>query len=142
MRHALAILLFAQPLSASADIPPSPVVGPELMLVSVDHRAGADAPAGDREAVTESVRSQLYERDGRVRRCLASSDLREDPLRSRTRRITVVFHFSRSGRPRVTAEGSTVPAHVRSCVLEAARSIRVSSAPRGAVVVRAVYELR
>jgi hypothetical protein len=140
MRNALAFAIVLMPLSAQADIPPRQP-RPTLSLVPVDYRAGGDAPAPDNEAVTASVRDQLYARDGRVGQCLRGSDLREDPLRTRTRRVTVVLRFSRSARPAVSTEGGSMPAHVRSCILEAARSIRSSTTPRGTVTVRAVYEL-
>ena len=119
-----------------------PVVQNSNVLVSVDWRAGASAPTPDTEAVTSEVRNDLAIAEERIERCIDGADLREDPLRSRTRRLTVVFHFSRSGTPRVSVERNTMPPLVRQCILEAARSVRASTAPRGDVTVRAVYELR
>lgn len=133
--------------SAQADVyVPQPVVRPVLTprLAMVTASPAPDAPAGDVTTVETAVRAHLSSAHSRVSRCLNNVDLREDPLRSRTPRIELRFRFSRSGRPsRVWVHRNEgMPRAAEACVLEAARAVSVTPAPRGEVLVRAVYVLR
>jgi hypothetical protein len=135
--------LVTQPTRADVYVPHvrvDPV--PTINLVSVDYRASSDAPQADTSAVTGEVQARLQSLDARIDQCIGRADLREDPLRSRTRRMIVVLRFSRSSTPQVSVErGGSMPAVARRCVVEAARSVRSSTVPRGDVTIRAVYEL-
>ncbi len=131
--------------SASADVyVPQPVVRPVLSprLAMVSASAAPDAPAEDVRETERSVRAQLASSLTRVRRCLNGIDLRDDPLRSRTPRMEVRLRFARSGRPTVSVHRNDgMPQAAASCVLEAARAVSLRPAPRGTVLVRAVYTL-
>lgn len=140
----LSSVLFAT--SAHADIVvPRPNVRAvlNLSLAMVSASAHTGAPAGDVAMVERAVRDQLGAGHGRVRRCLANVDLREDPLRNRARRIEIRMVLSRSGRPeRVWVHHDEgMPRAARSCVLEPIRAVNVRPAPRGGVLVRIVYEI-
>ena len=144
LAFALVLALGAAP--ARADVVPidprvRPVLAPRLVMVSAG--AAPDAPAADVAAVERAVREQLAAAQSRVRRCLDGFDLREDPLRSRARRLELRLRFSRRGRPaRVWVhQNDGMPRAAEACVLEAARAVNVP-APRGEVLVRAVYALR
>jgi hypothetical protein len=66
------------PVSAQADLvaeSPMVVAAPDLMLVSVDWRAGASAPGPDTQAVTPDVRDGLSSRQSRIEQCLRGADL-------------------------------------------------------------------
>lgn len=119
-----------------------PVLAPQLTMVSA--APAPDAPADDVASVERSAREQLAAAQTRIRRCLDRVDLRQDPLRSRTPRVELRLRFSRSGRPaRVWVHRNDgMPAAAERCVLEAARAVSVRPAPRGEVLVRAVYMLR
>lgn len=118
--------------------------GPRVELAMVAASAAADAPDGDVARIQSDVHGQLARASRRVQRCLAGDDLREDPLRSRARRMEIHVRLTRSGRPeRVWVQRDTgMPPAARRCLLEAVRAVSVRPAPRGDVLVRVVYQLR
>lgn len=147
IRSALVVALMVASASARADglgPEPPPARTPRIELAMVTAAAAPDAPGGDIARVQTDVQGQLARATGRVQRCLAGDDLREDPLRSRARRMEIHVRLTRSGRPeRVWVESDTgMPPAARRCLLEAVRAVSVRPAPRGDVLVRVVYQLR
>jgi len=147
VRGALLVALMVAPASARADalVPePRAARSPRVELALVAAAAAPDAPGGDIARVQSDVHGQLARATGRVQQCLAGDDLREDPLRSRARRMEIHVRLTRSGRPeRVWVHSDTgMPPAARRCLLEAVRAVSVRPAPRGDVVVRVVYQLR
>ena len=147
IRSALIVALMVSSASARADIvePERPAArAPRVELAMVTAAAAPDAPGGDIARVQSDVHGQLARATGRVQRCLAGDDLREDPLRSRVRRMEIHVRLTRSGRPeRVWVHSDTgMPPAARRCLLEAVRAVAVRPAPRGDVLVRVVYQLR
>jgi hypothetical protein len=140
----LLLPLFLAASAARADIPPRAPASVALYLAGVFASAAPDAPSEDVSRIEGDVRGQMYSAQRRIDRCLGSFNLREDPLRSRARRMELRLRFARSGRPNRVwiATNTGVPSVAQQCVLEAARSISVRPAPRGNVLVRVAYELR
>lgn len=104
--------------------------------------AEAEAPDADARHLMHEVRRSLRRNRSRLRRCLADVDLREDPVRDRTRRVTGRMRFSRSGRPDVSiVRARGIPRAARQCVLEVARSVS-GPAPRGEVTLTFVYAVQ
>jgi hypothetical protein len=137
-------VLLAAPLSADV-VPNEPLrpAMPRAELASVSASPAPDAPQEDVARVEEHVHEQLSRSMQRIERCIGDADLREDPLRSRARRMEIHLRVTRSGRAeRVWVHReSGIPPSARRCLLEAVRTIAVRPAPRGDVLVRVVYEL-
>ena len=110
-----------------------------LSALSLDH---TDAPPADASSVRREARRDLAARRVRIERCLASVDLRRDPLRAGARFLQGRLTFDRSRRPtlEITHTGG-LPRAARGCLQEALRSISVRTRPRGQVVLRFRYTL-
>jgi hypothetical protein len=122
---------------------PPPPSGPSLQLVLVSGSGARGVPAEDVSRVEAAVQSHLASQRRRVDLCLRNADLREDPMRSRVRRIELRVRVDRTGRGRASVQRNDgMPAAVRSCVLESLSGVNVRPGPRGEVTVRVVYELR
>ncbi len=139
----LFVLFLATPAHADVVVPHYRVQPVATVHLSGVRRVSTDAPTEDAEAVLRETRSQLYGAQARIDRCMRGVDLREDPLRSRSRSLSGTLVFTRSGRPTVEIDRVRgLPSGARACVEEAVRSIAVRTAPRGRVEVRFTYSLR
>lgn len=128
---------------ARADVAPRHPAGPRVQLVLLSASGARGVPAEDTARVESAVRAHLARQYRRVQLCLANADLREDPMRSRGRRLELRIDVDRGGQGRATVQrDSAMPAAARSCLLEVASGVHVRPAPRGDVQVRVVYELR
>lgn len=129
---------------ADAVVEPMPIErNPGVQLASVSATPGPGVPAEDTRAVERETRAALYGQNARIRTCLAGVDLRRDPLRGRARGLSGTLVFSRSRRANARVDRATdVPEAARSCIMEAVRSVAISTAPRGNVEVRFRYTVR
>ena len=129
---------------ADAVVEPMPIEhNPSVRLSSVAATPGPGVPADDTRAVEREVRSALYGQSARIQTCLAGIDLRRDPLRGRARGLSGTLVFTRSRRASARVDRATdVPEAARSCIMEAVRSVAISTVPRGNVEVRFRYTLR
>lgn len=140
---ALGVLLAAGSASADAPAPPGRRVAPRtgrLVLFSVDvaeRGRGADRAASE-------LRRELRSRQSRLDACVGDVEMREDPLRVRSRTVSGTVAFTAVRRPsnvRVSHAGGA-PAGARRCVAELMRSVQLHTPPRGRVVLRFRYEVR
>lgn len=109
----------------------------------VSASAARGVPAEDVARVEAAVQGYLAAQRRRLELCLGNADLRQDPMRSRLRRLEIRLQVDRSGRARALVHRDEgMPAVARRCLLEAASGFSVRPAPRGEVSVRVVHELR
>lgn len=140
---ALLVLGFTLPAQADIVVPRPRVRAVATAQLTSLRRVSSDAPAADRRAVLRELRAQLGRQRHRIDRCLAGLDLREDPLRRRSRTLRGRLTFDRSGRPTVQIDRTRgFPRAARACIEEGVRAVAVSTAPRGRLVVAFTYTLR
>ncbi len=132
--------------SASADIVyPGPPTPPALhfMGATVTATASDAPPAAEVQRIDRELNRQFHAANARMQRCVSNADLREDPLRSRARRLEIWLSFTRSPRPTRVWVASNVgfPSYAERCALEAASSILLRPAPQGGLLVRASFTI-
>jgi hypothetical protein len=138
------VLMLAGSAHADIVVPRSRVRAvPSAQLVLLSGSGERGVPDEDVSRVQSGVRAHVSAQRRRVQQCLVDVDLREDPMRTRARRVELRVRVGRDGRGRaVVHRNAGMPAGAVRCLREAAAGVNVRPPPRGEVVVRLVYELR